>query len=100
MNNVKKILDKQSVFYETGKTKEMSYRIENLKLLYKGIKKHENQILKALKSDLNKSDFEGYATEIGMVLEEINFMLKHMKSLLRVKRVRTPLAQFPSVSKI
>lgn len=100
MNNVKKILDKQKDFYETGKTKEMSYRIEKLNLLHKAIQKHENEIMQALKSDLNKADFEGYATEIGMVLEEISYMLKHMKGLLKVKRVRTPLAQFPSVSKI
>lgn len=100
MDNVKKVLDKQRLFYETGKTKEMSYRIENLRLLYKAIKKHENDIMKALKTDLNKAGFEGYATEIGMVLEEISFMLKHMEHLLRVKKIRTPLAQFPSVSKI
>lgn len=37
MDNVKKILDKQKDFYETGKTKEMSYRIEKLNLLYKAI---------------------------------------------------------------
>lgn len=100
MNNVKEILDKQRLFYETGRTKEISGRIENLNLLYRAVKKHENDIMAALKLDLNKAPFEVYATEIGMVLEEISFMLKHMKGLLRPKRVRTPLAQFPSVSKI
>jgi aldehyde dehydrogenase (NAD+) len=35
-----------------------------------------------------------------MVLEEISYMLKHMEGFLKAKRVRTPLAQFPSVSKI
>ncbi|OLS01917.1 aldehyde dehydrogenase [Tissierella creatinophila] len=100
MSNVKEVLDKQRLFYETGKTKEMNYRIENLKLLYKAIQKYENEIMEALKLDLNKAFFEGYATEIGMVLEEISFMLKYMEGLLRVKKVRTPLAQFPSVSKI
>lgn len=100
MNNVKKIIDKQRLFYNTGKTRKMSFRTENLRLLYNTIKEHENHILEALKSDLNKAPFEGYATEIGMVLEEISFMLKNMGDLLRVKKVRTPLAQFPSVSKI
>ncbi len=73
---------------------------KNLRLLSSAIKKHENEIMEALKSDLNKSDFEAYATEIGIVLEEIGFMLKNMKRLLKPKRVRTPLTQFPSVSKI
>lgn len=100
MNKVKKILDKQKKFYQTGKTKEIDFRVKNLELLYKAIQKHEKEIMEALQEDLNKANFESYATEIGMVLEEISFMLKNMKGLLRAKRVRTPLAQFPSVSKI
>lgn len=100
MNNVKTILEKQRLFYASGKTKELSFRAENLSLLSDAIKKYEDDIMDALKLDLNKAPFESYAAEIGLVLEEINFMLKHMKKFLRVKRVRTPLAQFPSVSKI
>nr|WP_312578165.1 aldehyde dehydrogenase [Sedimentibacter sp.] len=100
MNNVKTILDKQRLFYDTGKTLELGFRAKNLRLLSDAIKKHENDIMEALKLDLNKAPFEAYATEIGIVLEEISFMLKHMKGLLRVKKVRTPLAQFPSFSKI
>lgn len=100
MDSIKNILDKQKKFYKSGKTKEISYRIENLKLLYKAIQKNESNIIQALNTDLNKADFEGYATEIGMVLEEISYMLKNMKRILKVKKVRTPLAQFPSVSKI
>lgn len=100
MSEVKKILDKQKSFYQTGKTKEIDFRVKNLKLLYKAIRKYEKEIMEALEKDLNKANFEAYATEIGMVLEEISFMLKNMKSLLKTKRVRTPLAQFPSVSKI
>lgn len=100
MNNIKSIFDKQKLFYSTGKTKEKDYRAENLRVLSRTIKEHENEIMKALGSDLNKAPFEAYATEIGIVLEEINFMLKHMKHLLRTQKVRTPLTQFPSSSKI
>ena len=100
MNDLKVMIDKQRLFYETGKTKDMNFRMNNLRLLSSAIKKNERNIMEALKSDLNKSHFEAYATEIGIVLEEINFMLKNMKRLLKTKRVRTPLTQFPSVSKI
>ena len=99
MNNQREIIDKQKLFFDTGKTKELNFRIENLKLLYNSIKKYENEIMEALKLDLNKADFEAYATEIGIILEEISFMLKNMRRLLKPKRVRTPLAQFPSTSK-
>lgn len=100
MNEIKEILDKQKTFFESGKTKSIDFRLKNLKLLYGAIEKYEQDILEALRLDLNKAGFEAYATEIGMVFEEINFMLKNMKRLLKVKKVRTPLTQFPSVSKI
>ena len=100
MDEIKLITKKQKLLYETGKTKDINFRIESLKKLSKAIKTNENEIMEALRLDLNKSKFEAYATEIGIVLEEINFMIKNMKRLLKPKRVRTPLTQFPSVSKI
>ena len=48
----------------------------------------------ALKKDLGKSGFESYMCETGLVLEEIGYMLKHIRSFSREKRRRTPLAQF------
>ena len=62
--------------------------MENLRLLSSAIKKNEDKIMEALKTDLNKSNFEAYATEIGIVQEEINFMLKNMKRLLKTKGVQ------------
>ncbi len=62
------------------------------------IKKHENEIMSALKLDLNKSEFEAYETEIGIVLEEIKYVIKHLSNWTRPKRVKTPLMHFPSSS--
>lgn len=100
MNHVETIINKQKAFYHTGTTKEWRFRSENLRLLSYAIKKYENDIMEALRLDLNKAPFEAYATEIGIVLEEINYILKNMKRLLKVEKVRTPLTQFPSVSRI
>lgn len=100
MDIVEDILDKQRKFFQAGQSKDLDYRLDKLKLLYGAIKKHEEDIMEALASDLNKEDFEAYATEIGMVLEEISYMTKNMKKLFKPKRVRSPLAQFPSSSRI
>ena len=64
----------------------------------KTIQKYENEIALALKEDLGKGDYESYMCEIGLALSEIRYMLKHTKKFARGKRVRTPLAQFPSKS--
>jgi len=72
-------------------------RLLNLK---KTIQKHEVMIGKALRSDLGKSAFESYATEVGIILEEISFILKHLDSWAGVKKVKTPMSMFPGKSYI
>lgn len=100
MNNIDTILENQKEFYNSGSTKSLEFRKKSLMELKNAINEYEKEILLALKKDLCKSEFEAYVTEIGIVLEEINFMLKNMRKILRKKTVRTPLTQFPSKSTI
>lgn len=98
MGTVKQMLAKQKAFYDTGKTKILQFRIEKLTMLRDAVKHYESEILHALKQDLNKAPFEAYETEVGIVLEELNFTLKHIKSWAKPRRVRTPLMHFPASS--
>lgn len=100
MVNIKEILNKQKAFFETGKTKDTDFRIRNLKRLADVIRKYEKDILNALKQDLNKSSFEAYVTEVGIVMEEIAFTIKHLPKWTKAKRVSTPLMHFISSSQI
>ena len=100
MNSIDTILKNQKKFYNSGATKDLAFRKKSLIKLRDSMKEHEKEILLALHKDLCKSEFEAYVTEIGIVLEEINFMLKNMGKLLKKKTVRTPLTQFPSKSTI
>ena len=95
---IQALLESQRAFYRSGATLSVSFRREQLKKLYGAIKKYEADINDALKSDLGKSNFEGFMCEIGMALSEIGHMIKHVRRYARPKRVRTPLAQFPSRS--
>jgi len=100
MHDIWQTLDKQRAFFNTGKTKEVRFRIAKLKMLRKAIKEYEPKIIRALKLDLNKAPFEAYETEIGIVLEEINYAIKHVSSWAKPKRLRTPILHFPSSSHI
>jgi NAD-dependent aldehyde dehydrogenases len=100
LNNVSDILEKQRKFFDSNKTRDVDFRIKQLKALRGAIKKYENEILKALRLDLNKSEFEGYATEIALVLEEINYAIKHVRKWSRPKRAKTPIIHFLSSSYI
>lgn len=100
MNNHHLILEKQQIFFRSGKTKDVTFRIQQLRKLRDEIKGNEAEILSALRQDLNKSSFESYVSEISIVLEELDYFIKHTKKISKPKRVKTPLAHFPSVSKI
>lgn len=92
------LLDQQKAFFDTGVTLNVDFRINGLKNLRQAIKAQNDNIASALKQDLGKSATEAYMSEIGLVLSEISHMLKKLKSYARDKRVKTPLAQFPSRS--
>ena len=94
------VIDKQRNFFGTGKTKDISFRIEQLKLLKKAIVDNKEAILKALQSDLNKPEFEAYGLEIAFCLEEINNALKNINNWTKPKKIKAPITQFLSTAKI
>lgn len=91
-------IDKQKEFFFSHKTKNVEYRIEKLKKLKQVIKKRENEICKALENDLGKSPVESYMAEIGMVLEDLSYAIKHTKKWSKKEHHLSPIAQFPSTS--
>ncbi|MCP4121418.1 MAG: aldehyde dehydrogenase [Bacteroidetes bacterium] len=97
-SDVNKILAAQRTFYRSGKTREVSFRIKALKQLKKTVKKLEAEIYEALAKDLHKPTFETYTSEIGMIYEDINLMISHLKSWATPKLSRTGFANFPARS--
>ena len=100
MEYIKLILNKQRTFFNLNSTKDISFRKEQLKKLNKVIVDHEKDIINALNKDLGKSEFESYSTEIGMVLSEISYALKHIDNWTKVEKVKTPMTNFKSKSYI
>ncbi len=96
--NIDQILESQKKYFRSGATLPVDFRIAMLKKLYQTIKKYENEIGEALTKDLGKSDFEGFMCEVGLVLTEISYMIRHTRKFAREKTVYTPLAQFASRS--
>ncbi len=85
-------------FFQTQSTKDIKFRKKYLKALKKSIKKHEPDILDALKSDLGKNKVEAYATEVGFVMKELSYIIKELKNWAKTKSVTTPMMQFPAKS--
>jgi len=92
------IVEKQRSFFATGATLSVEFRVKALKKLRQALIEHEQEIANALKQDLGKSGEESYMCETGLVISEISYMLKHIRSFAKEKTVPTPLAQFASRS--
>ena len=95
MNNIK---EKQKEFYKTGKTISYEFRLNALKRLKEAIINNEDKIYEAVYNDLNKSKGECFMTEVGLVLSDLNYQIKHLGKFMKPKKVKTPLAQFKSKS--
>ncbi|AVQ40275.1 aldehyde dehydrogenase [Clostridium botulinum] len=100
MESIRDMLKKQKSFFEKGYTKDINFRIEALKKLKHNIKMNETNIFKALKIDLNKSEFETFITEIGIVYDEINGAIKNIKKWSKSKKVKTSITNFLASSYI
>ncbi|MCC2470266.1 aldehyde dehydrogenase [Bacillus pacificus] len=98
--SISSIVNKQKAYFYNGYTRSVEVRKNNLKKLYEGVQRFEQEIFQALKLDLNKSVHESFTTEVGYVLKEISFQLKHISSWSKPKRVRTALTHFGSKGKV
>jgi aldehyde dehydrogenase (NAD+) len=97
---IQELIRRQREFFAAGKTKDISFRLEQLKKLRTVITENEGAIFDALKQDLNKPAWEAYGGDTAIVVNEIDYAVKHLRSWAKPKRVQTPLAYFPGSSYI
>ena len=95
---IRTILSRQRECFATGATLPRKFRAEQLGKLQDSLQHHEAELNDALQQDLGKSRMESYMCEIGLTLSELTWMQKHLRGLMREKRVPTPLSQFAARS--
>ncbi|MDT0123340.1 aldehyde dehydrogenase [Paenibacillus sp. RRE4] len=96
----KQLVSTQRTFFNTGQTKQVEYRIQALQNLREGIEKYQQRILDALRADLNKSEAEGYGSEIRIVLGELDYTLEHLREWATPRNVPTSSAMPDAASTI
>ena len=95
---IRTILRRQREYFATGATLSREFRAKQLGKLKASLQCHETELNDALQQDLGKSRMESYMCEIGLTLSELTWMQKHLRGLMREKRVPTPLSQFAARS--
>ena len=90
MSNYQQLLEKQRMFFATGRTRETGFRIEQLqKLRQVVVEKHED-MERSLHEDLKKCEFEAFVTEISAVIDEINCAVENLASWTKPVSVESP----------
>ena len=97
---IQAIIDDMSAYFKTGVTLNPAFRKAQLQALYDWLWDHLDDVLVALHADLGKAPQEGYETEVGLVLDEIRTMQKHLARWSAPKRALTPLMHFPAKSTV
>ncbi|MGC9930786.1 aldehyde dehydrogenase [Priestia aryabhattai] len=97
---IEHMVSTQKQYFYAQQTKSINSRIQALNKLRDAVKQNEQRIMDALKQDLNKSEVEAYTSEIGILLEEIRFTLKHLAKWMKPKKVKTALTHVGSKGKI
>lgn len=100
MQDISKIHKKQSYYFNSDITKNVDFRIHQLKKLKKWITSNERRICKALHEDLNKSGYEARITELFMTIEELNLAISQVRKWAKPLSVKTALSQLPAKCRI
>ncbi|MET8213090.1 aldehyde dehydrogenase family protein [Streptomyces sp. NPDC005373] len=82
--------------FDTGRTKPVAWRKEQLQALRRLLTEREDVFAQALQTDLGKSATEAHMMEIGFLVKEIDHTLRHLDRWLRPGRVSVPLSLMPS----
>lgn len=93
-------MQEQNQFFQSGITRDLGFRLQQLRKLREVLEEHEADIYRALHEDLRKPIFEAYVGELGMLLEETKFAIKHLKSWMKPRRPSLGLVHWPATAQI
>ena len=100
MQDFKQLLEKQKAFFATGKTRDITFRVEQLnKLRQVVIAKHQD-IEDSLKEDLGKCEFDSFVTEVTAIIDEINNAVENIATWTKPIETASPPLFGPAESKI
>lgn len=99
-HTIQDLVQNQRDYFNSGVTRSISFRKEMLKRLRKAVLDREAELLKALKQDLGKSDFEAFATEVSLALKEIDIMIRHCGKWTKTRREPVGLFNIPGKGRV
>lgn len=97
---MKTLVANQLAFFNTNQTKDIGWRIEQLKKLGNLLKTNESLLYQAIYTDFQKSEFDTFTTELSILYSEIDESIQKVNTWAKKKKVKTNLLNFPATSYI
>src|SRR5512137_1128005 len=94
--NFSAVVERQRSFFQSGGTRSLEFRREQLRKLHDALVAHESAWVAALHSDLRKSPAEAYVSEIGFLLSEVRHALRHLPAWMKPHKRKAPLLAWPA----
>ncbi|KAH8887753.1 aldehyde dehydrogenase [Thozetella sp. PMI_491] len=90
LDAIPKVAANARLAFRTHKTKDLRWRLTQLRKLYWAVDDYKEQLLEALMRDLHKSDFESLLTEIDWVKTDCLFMIQHLETFAKDEKLGAP----------
>lgn len=85
---IEKIVNNQREYFKSGQTMDVDFRLEQLKKLKTSIKLYEKELFDSFMQDLNKCEYDVLMTELMLVNQELDLMIKKLRKYTKTKRVK------------
>jgi acyl-CoA reductase-like NAD-dependent aldehyde dehydrogenase len=94
------LVSKQRQYFLSHMTKSIDFRLTQLQKLKQAIIDSESAIYEAVKADLSKPTVEAYISEFAIIVQEINFAIKSLKTWAKPKAKSVSWQLLPAFAKI
>ena len=88
-NLISEYIEIQRNYFNSGKTKDINFRISQLKTLLKLVDENESRILEAISKDLGRHIIDSYMGDVGPLKKSINYTIKNLKKWATPKKVHS-----------
>mmetsp|Transcript_88680 Transcript_88680/g.185361 ORF Transcript_88680/g.185361 Transcript_88680/m.185361 type:complete len:498 (-) Transcript_88680:54-1547(-) len=86
--------------FQTGKTKSLSWRLEQLQALKRMMAEKTDDMIQAIAADLGRPKMEAVLCEISASTSELDHLIACLPKWVKPERVSTPLLQQPGTSEV
>lgn len=81
--------------FASGRTRDLKWRLEQLRGIERFVEERESEIVAALAEDLGRTPVEAWLGDIASTKGEAVYARRHLKKWMRRRRESLPLAQLP-----